>query len=204
MPKIIAQCLTAGAIALAVAGAGPAYAQTSSTWMGGRMDTSLYIGGNVGQSMYRHTCDSVPVSCDDKDIGWRVFAGWRFHPNFALETGFFHLGEASASGFGITADAKVRGWELVGVASIPVWQQLSLFAKAGYARSRVSVNGFGAGLAVSARENSNDFTYGVGAEYAVARNLGARLEWQRYDGVGGSTTGKDDIDLLSLGVLYRF
>ena len=97
---------------------------------------------------------------------------------------------------------------MVGVARIPVWQQLSLYGKAGVARSRVSVTGSaaigGATFSTSTKENSTDLTFGAGAEYGFTRNLAARAEWQRYDGVGGDTTGKEDLDVFSLGLLYRF
>ena len=206
--KAIKAGLAAAGVTLAVSAAVPAYAQGApGPWMGGRMDTSLYLGGNVGQSRFRTACDDVAVSCDDKDTGWRAYVGYQFHPNFAIEAGHFNLGEASASGGGLSATAKVRGWEAVGVAMIPVWQQqLSLFAKAGVARTRVSIDGAvaGFGTVISAKENSTDFTFGLGALYLFTRNFGARLEWQRYDDVGGDATGKDDLDLFSIGLMYRF
>ena len=207
--------LTAAIVTVAVAGAAPCYAQSSApstSWMGGRMSTSLYLGANVGQTRFRTSCDGVPVPCDDKDIGGKAFVGYQFHPNFAVEAGHYRLGEVTASGVlggaAVSAEAKVRGWELVGVAKIPVWQQLSLYGKAGVARSRVSVIGSaaigGSTFSVSAKENSTDFTFGAGAEYAVTRNFAARAEWQRYDSVGGDSTGKEDLDVFSLGLLYRF
>jgi OOP family OmpA-OmpF porin len=207
MLKTVTQGFTAALLAFALVAVAPSYGQTARSpgpWMGGRMDTNLYLGANVGQSRFRTSCDDVPASCDDKDVGWRFFAGYQFHRNFAVEGGYFQLGEATASGGGISAEAKVRGLELLGVAIFPVMDQLSLFAKAGVARSRVSVSGSGFGVAASAKDNSTDFTFGLGAQYLFTRNFGARLEWQRYDAVGGDNTGKDDLDLFSLGVLYRF
>lgn len=200
MRKAQRQSLITSVLALACLSAGPASAQ----WMGGRMDTNLYIGGNVGQSVFSKTCDNIPVDCDDKDLGWKVFAGYQFHRNIAVEAGYFDLGKASAGGLVggalVSADAKVRGFELVGVGILPINQAISVFGKLGFSRSRVSVSGTGG----SASENSTDFTFGLGGQYLFTPNLGARLEWQRYDGVGGNTTGKDDIDLFSLGLLYRF
>ena len=207
--------LAAGIVTFAAAAAAPCYAQSSApstSWMGGRMDTNLYIGGNVGQTRFSTSCDGVPVSCDDKDTGGKIFAGYQFHPNFAVEAGHFRLGDATATGIvggvPVSVEANVRGWELVGVARIPVWQQLSLFGKAGVARSRVSVIGTaavgGSLFTVAAKENSTDFTFGAGAEYAFTRNIAARAEWQRYDSVGGGSTGKDDLDFFSAGLLYRF
>lgn len=178
----------------------PGYAQTGG-WMGGRMDTNLYIGANVGQSRFSSSCENVPVSCDDKDTGWKAFAGYRFHRNVAVEAGYFDLGRASAAGGGVFAEAKVRGWELAGLAIFPVVDRLDVYARLGMARSRVSVSAT-TGFGVS--DNSTDVTYGLGAQYSLARNLGVRAEWQRYDSVGGDNTGKDDIDLFSVGVLFKF
>ena len=203
------QCILAAIVALGLQ-AGVTHAQ-STGWIRG-MDTNLYIGGNVGQVRYRSTCDNVPVPCDDKDTGWRAFAGFRFHPNVAVEAGYFDLGKATAAGtFGgaaVAADAQVTGAELTGLLVIPVWQQLSVFGRAGVARTRVKVSGTavaGAGaFSTNMKETSTDFTYGVGAQYALGSNVDVRLEWQRYDSVGGGALGKEDLDLFSLGLLYRF
>ena len=194
----VAAALFATSSLIAVA---PAQAQ-STGWMGGRMDTNLYVGASIGQTHFNNTCDGVVViSCDDKDTGYKGFVGWQFHPNFAVEGGYYHLGEATLNGVGVTASAKVRGWELVGLAIFPVWQQLSLYGKVGAARSRVTGN---SNLGISGSDNSTDFTYGLGAQYAFTRNVAARVEWQRYNDVGGSNVGKDDIDFFNASLLYRF
>jgi len=186
-----------GSAALLATSAG--YAQ-SGGWMGGRMDTNLYLGANAGQSRFSKSCDNVPVSCDDKDTGWKAFAGYRFHPNVAVEAGYFDLGRASAGGGGVFAEAKVRGWELTGLAIFPVVDRFDVYARLGVSRSRVSISGTGG----SVSDNSTDVTFGLGAQYSLARNLGIRAEWQRYDGIGGDNTGKDDLDLFSIGVLFKF
>ena len=192
--------LMAGVLAAASFVAGPSYAQ----WMGGRMDTNFYVGGNVGQAFYDKTCDNIPVSCDDKDFGWRLYGGYQFHRHIAVEAGYFNLGKASAAGTvggaPFSADAKVKGWEILGLGILPVTDAVSVFAKLGVAFSRVSVTGPGGSLS----DDSTDFTFGVGGQYQFTRNLAARLEWQRYDGVGGGATGKDDVDLFTLGVLFKF
>lgn len=194
-------------LTLATAFAGAAQAQ-SGGWMGGRMDTNIYVGGHIGQSAYRKSCDNIPVDCDDKDTGWKLLAGYQFHKNIAVEAGYFDLGKASASGLvgglPVSADARVRGFELVGVGILPITNVLSVYGKAGLARSRSTSSAFAAGVAASAKETTTDFTFGVGGQYLITPHLAARLEWQRYDGVGGDVTGKDDIDLFSAGLLYRF
>jgi hypothetical protein len=47
------------------------------------------------------------------------------------------------------------------------------------------------------------WTYGAGLSYTLGR-FGLRAEWQRYNNVGADTVGTDDIDVFSLGALFRF
>jgi len=44
-----------------------------------------------------------------------------------------------------------------------------------------------------------------GARWNVSRNFGVQLEWERYIDVGeASTTGKSDIDMVTIGQRYKF
>jgi OOP family OmpA-OmpF porin len=66
-----------------------------------------YVGGNVGQS--RANIDdgginatvlsagftSASTTKDETDTGFKVFAGFRFMPNFAIEAGYFNLGKVN-------------------------------------------------------------------------------------------------------------
>jgi opacity protein-like surface antigen len=57
---------------------------------------------------------------------------------------------------------------------------------------------------VNEKTTNTDLTYGLGAQYDFNRNLGLRLEWQRYNRMGGGLLGKSDTDNVSLGALWRF
>lgn len=168
----------------------------------GRMDTGLYLGGAVGASKFKDSCNGAPagISCDDNDVAWKAFAGWQFNRYIGIEGGYVDLGRAKASVPGVVLTAKARGVELVAVGSVPLSDRFALYGKAGGIRSRVSVNGPG----VSGSETSTDFTFGAGVRYNFVRNFGARLEWQRYLNVGGGSVGDDTIDMFSLGLLYNF
>jgi OOP family OmpA-OmpF porin len=206
--KHVAKSLLAAGITAACCVAAPAHAQLQF----GRMDTGLYLGGAVGASRFKHACEDVPVSCDRTDTAWKAFAGYQFTPNIAIEGGYVDMGKATASGaFGggfVDAEAKVRGVELVAVGTYPITNQFAVYGKLGAIRSRVSVSatqvlpGFAGTLSDSSK--STDFTFGLGARYFITPNLGARAEWQRYQKVGNSTIGTDDIDVFSLGLLYAF
>lgn len=177
---------------LAVAAAGPAAAQ-------------LYAGGSLGYSQFKDICQLANVPCDDNDTAWRAFGGYQFTQYFALELGFGDLGAATGSGaVGSFAIEVKEAFDLSAVISLPMSTRLSGLLRLGAYRVRTTVDqqspAFGSQH--EAKTNSG-FTYGVGAEYALGK-LGVRAEWQRYDNTAGGTLAEDDVDVISVGLLFRF
>jgi OmpA-OmpF porin, OOP family len=165
----------------------------------------LYVGAAIGRSDYRIDTTGAN-SVDTKDTAGKVFFGATITPNLGVEGTLFDLGRSSGSvvvpGVGtVNASARVRGLGVSGVLSMPVGP-VSLFAKAGIAnvraRAETSVN---TGLPGS--ESSWQPTLGVGVSYPIASPLAVRGEWERVRTrfPGGE---KDNVDLLSVGVSYRF
>lgn len=159
---------------------------------------SAYIGATVGQAEYKSACENTVGSCDEKDTAWRVLAGMQINRNFAAEIGYHNLGEAKATG----SSLKVNVFELVGIGAFPIANMFSIYGKLGgyYGRSELTSNIAGVG----GDENNTGLTYGAGVQFDVMRPLGVRLEWQRYDNVGGDRTGEGDINVISLGAIWRF
>jgi OOP family OmpA-OmpF porin len=164
--------------------------------------TGLYAGASIGYSQFKDICDAVVpgVSCDDNDTAWRAFGGYQFNEYFALEFGFANLGESSGSGGPLffTVEAK-EAYDLSALVSIPVANRLSLLLRLGAHRTRTTVEDTGVQLA----KTGSGFTLGAGVEYSLGK-LGVRAEWQRYDNVATGTVAENDIDVLSVGVLFRF
>jgi OOP family OmpA-OmpF porin len=176
-------------------------------------DAGFYAGGAIGQSKISDACDGVPIACDDKDTAWKIFGGYQFTRNIGAEIGYVHLGETTSngviSGVSVSAKGRVKGWELLGVGTLPIANNFSALFKLGIFRWDVDVSGVGTvpgfSAAAAASETGTDITFGLGLKYDFTRNIAARLEWQRYDSVGNSaTTGKSDVDLFSLGVVFKF
>jgi hypothetical protein len=44
----------------------------------------------------------------------------------------------------------------------------------------------------------------VGLQYDFTRAVGVRGEWQRYNKMGGGAVPETDVDVLNVGVVYRF
>jgi OmpA-OmpF porin, OOP family len=168
----------------ALAFAGGAAAQQPSL-------SSAYIGGSIGQAEYKDGCAGV-ANCDEKDTAWRILGGYQFNRYFAAELGYHNLGEASAPAGAIEGTA----WELVGIGSYPLVDKLSVYGKLGLYRGELE----GPGV----EETNSDLTYGVGLQYDLLKNVGLRGEWQRYSKMGGGNIVETDVDVLSLGVVYRF
>ena len=163
--------------------------------------SAFYVGASVGQSKFKNGCTGVPagLSCDEKDMAWRILGGYQFNRNFAAELGYHNLGEAKASGAGIDVKDKASAWELVAVGLWPIANQFGIYGKLGahHSESKVDSNIGGGG-----KETGNGLTFGAGLQYDVMPALGLRAEWQRYDKVGGVSDNK--LDVLSLGAIWRF
>jgi len=198
---------------------------------GWAQESGGYLGGSLGQAKYAGGAP-CPGECDNADTAWRIFAGYQFNRYFSTELGYADLGQTSArnifAGGGITffttgtLDSAVTAWDLVGVGALPLSERFSLFGRLGMyqadVKNRRSNQSFsssfgpspgspiGAPVVAESSVNPSGVAAGLGARYDFTRHLGVRAEWQRYSKVdtGASARGEIDVDLLSVGLLYRF
>jgi len=159
--------------------------------------SSGYIGGSLGQSKFKGDCGLA--NCDTKDTSFRLFGGYQFTPNIAAELGYTDLGKVKGDvpGFG-SGEISANAWDLSGVFSWPIGQ-FSVLGRLGIARVEAKPGGIFSGDS----STKTGLTWGLGGQYDFNRNLGLRLEFQRFraDSGGGDT---NDVDNLSIGVLWRF
>lgn len=175
-----------------------------------RVDASnAYLGVSLGQAKYGDVCSGLSgFTCDDKDTAFRIFGGYQFTPNLAVELGYADLGSAAfrgtSGGVAITGNEEFTAFDLVGVASWPIGTAFYVYGKLGLYHGEVTATAVGTLGGVSSRgsasDSGTDFTFGLGAGFDVSRNVGLRLEWQRYNGFSDA----DNLDVFSLGLLYRF
>ncbi len=206
--------MTVSLLALAVCASPLAVAQ----------DAGWYGGFNLGQS--RATIDNAritrgllqsgytttSINDDDRDFGYKVFGGYQINKYWALEAGYFNMGR-----FGFTAETlpagtltghlKLQGAFLDVVGTLPITDKFSVFGRIGanHSWTRDSFSGTGAVNVLDPHPSTNDTNYkfGVGLQYAFTPSMSMRAEAERYrmnDAVGN----KGDVDLLSVGLLYRF
>lgn len=173
-------------------------------------DAGFYGGLSAGQGRFANGCTAQANagfvgSCDDRDAAWKVFGGYQFNSTFAAEAGYTKLGEVHLRGtfLGVPGTAKIvaDGFELVGMATLPIAGPFAAYGKAGFLRWDVDLSGD----AGSSGETGTSITLGLGFRYDFTKRLTARAEWQRYSDVGNdNTTGKSDVDVLSIGLVIKF
>lgn len=191
MPRFLA----AGVLCAAAVMALPAVAQ----------NTTAYAGASAGRSKADIDCTGT-LTCDTSATGWKVFAGYMFHPNFGVEGAWFDMGKAKFSaavtgGPDAFGEFKGRGFGLyaLGQASQGPW---SGFIKAGITSTRATGSARVADISGSLSETHTNFGWGMGGGYDFTRNFGARLEFER---ARAELLGeKVNIDLVTLGLLARF
>lgn len=165
-----------------------------------------YAGMGVGESTMKDESTALlGTQFDDSDTGGKIFGGYSFTPNGAIEFGYVDFGEFTGSGGGFTDNWEASGLNLSLLGAWPLAHQFSLLGKIGVTRWDVDNTFTVGGAPFSPSENGTDVSYGVGAQYDFHRQVGARLEWERFADVGDSaTTGQSDLDLLSLSVVFKF
>jgi OOP family OmpA-OmpF porin len=185
---------TVAVVGLAAAlAAGSAAAQTTP---------SGYLGFGAGQSKYNFSGCSSP--CDDKGNGYRLFGGYQFNRYVAAELGYGDMGKAT---FG-ASELRSTVWDLsaVGTWGIPIGGKgigLAVLGRLGVymGDAKAKTPSTGAEL----KHGTTDLTYGLGLQADLNRNIAVRGEWQRFAKMGGGGLGeKGDVDLLSVGALFRF
>lgn len=187
-------------------------------------DAGFYIGGNGGLSaatiddrkiraeLANSGLATPTISDNERDAGFKLFGGYRFCRYFALEGGYFNLGK-----FGFTAttvpdgtlsgNIRLQGANIDAVAILPFTDSFSAFGRFGanYAQARDHFYASGAVIVIDPRRdrNSTSDKFGFGLEYDFTEHLGARVEAERYR-INDAVGNRGDIDMLSLGLLYRF
>lgn len=166
----------------------------------------FYFGASAGKSdIDRSVTEGLITSgtVDGKDSGTKIFGGYRFGRNLALELAYVDLGKLSYSGdFSGTpvtgGTVKVSGFNTSLVAMHQTTPQLGLFAKAGLFAWNAKASDLTGGLPFAAKEDGANLSLGIGADYYFTKNVGARIEWEHFKLDPGNAS------LLSAGVVVKF
>lgn len=175
--------------------AAPAFAQQQAP--------SWYVGfgagvGNLGMSGQDLTGLSN-AQIDDTDTTYTVRGGYRFHPNLAVEVGYYDLGTYAFSNndgaVPVTGSAKAKsyGVSLVGIAPMG---RFDLYGRLGWEESEIKANANTTLFTASASDRQSGATYGIGGRWNMSRNVGFFVEWMKND--------KIEVDSYLAGIDFRF
>lgn len=167
-------------------------------------DSGVYLGASLGAGTARTTCNGITGTCDDSDTGYKLFGGYQVNRNFAWEAGYAYLGDVTATGTDalgtpVSFEKTNKALDFSGIVTLPVNDRFAVFGRLGIYRSQVERRGTSSGSAHNA-----SFTWGAGLRFDLGRAFAVRAEWQNYPDIGNDSIGKDDIDLLTLGLVMRF
>ena len=211
-------------IAAAIAALGLAGLSLPSFAQGNNDTVGLYGGLNVGPT--RATIDDPRITRslvangftvnsltdDNRSTGFKVFGGYQFNRNLALEGGVFSLGkfgyQATTTPAGtLNGEAKVRGLNLDLVGTLPLGDRFSVFGRAGIIYAEAKDTFRSTGMVVVANPNPSEraanWKAGLGLQYAFTPSFSLRAEIERYR-INDAVGNKGDIDMASVGLVYRF
>lgn len=187
-------------------------------------DAGWYGGANLGQSnasiddarisndLLGSGLATTSIDDDDRDRGFKLFGGYQVNKYFAVEAGYFDLGQfgfvANTVPTGsLSGDIKIRGLNLDAVGTLPITEKFSAFGRLGvaYAHTDGSFVGTGAVNVLNPSPSARDtnLKVGLGVQYAFTEALSLRAEIERYR-INDAVGNKGDVDLASIGLVYRF
>lgn len=147
-----------------------------------------YVGASLGTPSYPDTVNGF--SSNGSPLSGKLYGGYQFTPNFALEAGVADLGRVGQSG------SKVRGSsafvDAVGIA--PLNDQWALLGSIGVAHTQLKT--------LAGNDSSDGLKLGLGAQYMLAHNVALRGEWEQYR--TNTFGGHNNIDQYTIGVRVGF
>ncbi len=208
---------TSGALGLAAlaAFAGPCAAADEAGWYGGlsigrshaKIDDARITSGLLGQGF-----TTTSIVDDNRASGYKVLGGYQINRNFAVEGSFFDLGNfgfnANTLPLGsLSGNIRLKGLALDAVGTLPVSERFSVIGRVGLNFAQAKDHFVGSGAVNVAnpdpKKSDTNLKVGIGVQYAVTEALALRAEVERYR-INDAVGNKGDIDLWSVGLIYRF
>lgn len=198
-----------------------ANAASSGAFVGGQLGY-----GNIGQdwgygnhplSLVQDGYGTSSQSIDH--LAGRIFGGYQFNPNLALELGWARFGNLNdkitlGSSDGVVSSSTILKTNVVDLlvkGSLPIADQISLYGKLGAAYVResweVSANGNYGRTVYRLNRSGNDHRVlpeaSVGVSYAFTDNVAADVFYTRIQKVGNNSP-IESINFAGVGLSYTF
>ncbi|MES2017902.1 MAG: OmpA family protein [Pseudomonadota bacterium] len=183
-------------------------------------DHATYIGASIGQS--RTNINNAAANAgfapagavtssnfDESDTAFKLLIGKQLNRNFAIEGGYFDMGDTGFSNTtalgGFNARLGYKGVTLDLVTQVPFTERFSAFTRLGVGYSKSSTEFSGArysGVPASGTENHMHGRVGLGLEYKFTEALAMRGEYER-NRMDDRLRTRANVDMISLGLVYK-
>jgi OOP family OmpA-OmpF porin len=149
---------------------------------------------------------------DKRDNAYKAFGGYQFNPYYALEAGYFYLGDrkvgADTSPEGtLSGRVKSQGWNADLLGFMPLGEAFSLFGRVGAQYAKTTARFVGTGAVVpllpSPSKGQLSAKFGAGLQYAVSSSFLVRGEWERYR-IADAMGNHNGVNVVSLGLVFPF
>jgi OOP family OmpA-OmpF porin len=162
--------------------------------------TSSMFGPNTGASLQGH---------EQQDTAYKIFGGYQFNRNFALEAGYFNLGKfsyrAAAGPSTLNGTYEVEGLNLDMIGTLPMSERFSVFGRLGaqYANTRDSFSGTGTLTPTGGNPSKRDtnLKVGLGVQYDISPSMQVRAEAERYR-INDAMDNRGDINVFSVSLVF--
>lgn len=188
-------------------------------------DAGYYYGGlSVGQSRARIDepritatllgagLATTSIVSDEHDPAFKLFGGYQFNRNFALEGGYFNLGKfgftsTTAPAGTLTGQIRLQGLNLDLVGTWPITERWSAIARIGaqYASARDTFTGTGAVgvLNPNPSRRETNLKLGLGMQYEINQSMLVRGEVERYR-INDAVGNHGGVNVLSVSLVFPF
>jgi OOP family OmpA-OmpF porin len=158
-------------------------------------DPGFYAGAGVGKA----SIEEDVTGFDADDTAFKVFGGYNFNKNFAVEVAYFDGGNPDDRiGIG-SIEATISGLNISAVGRLPVNEVFSVFVKGGLASYEVEADGrIGNRVVATEKDSDEDLSYGIGAAFNIGTSFEVRGEYEAIDVSDGA------FSVLSVSGVYKF
>ncbi len=205
----------AGLGCLMGAAAAPALAQEGGYYYGGislgqsraRIDEERITANLLGAGL-----TTTSMTRDESDKAYKLFGGYQFNRNFALEAGYFNLGQfgftsTTVPAGTLTGQIKLHGLNLDLVGTLPLTARLSAIGRVGaqYASARDTFSGTGAVSVLNPNPSKRaaNYKFGAGLQYELTPSMLLRGEAERYR-INDAVGNRGDVNMFSVSLVIPF
>ncbi len=150
-----------------------------------------YVGASTG--VLNLEDDSAGTGFSDTPISLKLFGGYEFNENIALDVAYFStLQDAEDDIFGVPVDISLEGFIVRAVGAYPTSDNFSILGSVGYWDGEAEASAFG----ISDTASDDGITLGVGGKYRF-ESVSIRGEFEGFD-------SEDPIWMILVGIQVHF